>query len=91
MVLVARADDWHPSWAFGCIDGIKPGHGHAPLSDLSVVIERDCDWSPVIPNAFKKDERAGPSVGALRLADIEAVCVIEETRSKGSGHDRVIG
>jgi hypothetical protein len=53
-------------------------------------MERDCDWCPVIPNAFKKDERAGPSVGALRLADIEAVCVIEETRSKGSGHDRVI-
>jgi hypothetical protein len=53
-------------------------------------MERDCDWCPVIPNAFKKDERAGPSVGALRLADIEAVCVIEETRSKGSGHDRVM-
>jgi hypothetical protein len=52
LVMVMRAHDWHPSRAFGRADGIKPGHGHAPLSDISVLIERDCVWSSVIPNAF---------------------------------------
>ena len=82
MVMVVRAHDWHPSRAFDCADGIKLGHGHAPLSDISVVVERDCVWSPVIPNAFEKDARAGVSVGDLRLMDVEAACVIvEKTRS----------
>jgi hypothetical protein len=91
LVTVVRAHDRHPSRAFGCAGGIKFGHGHAPLLDISVVIERDCVWSSVIPNAFKKDTRAGLSVGDLRLMDVEAVCVIVEgKRSKGSGHDRVI-
>ena len=83
--MVVRTPDWHPNWASGCADGIKLGHDHAPLSDVSVVVERDRVWSPVIPSAFKEDARAGLSVGDRRLMDVEAACVIvEETRSPPS-------